>query len=228
MDHDAIVHLGDPTPAKTRRQRQHYYANFSMIVRQVGNILEALERRGVLEDTVVIFTSDHGDSLNDHGHSQKWSMYEQVVRVPAIVWAPGRVAAGVRVTDLVALFDLGPTILELAGLSPPKWMEARSLRPHIAGEPVEPREYVFAEHAGDRILDGTTFMTMVRSQRWKLVHFADNEEGQLFDLADDPDEVRNLWHDPAQAARKRTLLDAILHWRLESALKTQGWITAIL
>ena len=226
-DHDAIVHLDNPTPEQLRRQREHYFANVTMIDMQIGKLMEALERRGVLQDTVIIFTSDHGDCLNDHGHSQKWSMYEQSVHVPAIVWGPGRVTAGRKVDDLVSLFDFGPTILEMAGLVAPSWMEARSLLPHLTEASVEKRRFVFAEHAGDRIFHGTAFMTMIRDDHWKLVHFVDTEEGQLFDMQADPQELRNLWDDPAHEATKRGLIGEILKWRITSDLKTQGWTEAL-
>jgi arylsulfatase A-like enzyme len=226
-EHDAVVHLAHPTPEQTRRQRQHYYANVSMIDSQIGNLIKVLEEKGILEDTVVIFTSDHGDSLNDHGHSQKWSMYEQSVRVPGIVWCPGRVEEGRVVDDLVSMFDFGPTILELAGVEKPRWMEAQSLCGYLKGNETRPREYVFSEHAGDWILHGTQFMTMIRGKRWKLVHFIDTEEGQLFDLDDDPREIRNLWGVPQCQDLKRRLLEEILAWRIRSALVTQGWLEAV-
>ena len=226
-DHDAIVHLAEPTPEQLRRQRAHYFANVSMIDTKIGELIEALRQRGVLDETVIIFTSDHGDCLNDHGHSQKWTMYEQSVRVPAIVWAPGRVRGGQTVDDLVSLFDFGPTILELAGLAKPSWMEARSLLPYLADGGTDPRPYVFAEHAQDKILEATEFMTMIRDQRWKLVHFVDSDEGQLFDLDADPREALNLWDDPAHRETKRRLIDEILKWRIRSAVVTQGWARAI-
>ena len=228
VDHDAVVHLENPTADQLRRQRVHYYANVTMIDAQVGKLIEALERRGVLEDTIIIFTSDHGDCLNDHGHSQKWTMYEQSVRVPAIVWAPGRVKQGAMIDDLVSLFDFGPTILELAGLTVPKWMEARSLLPYLSDGQTEARDFVFAEHAGDRILSGTKFMTMIRDRRYKLVHFVENDEGQLFDLAADPTEVHDLWDSPAHQAVKAGLIQEILKWRIRSDLKTQGWTEAVM
>ncbi|MEX6506759.1 sulfatase [Jiella sp. M17.18] len=230
VDHDAVVHLENPTEAQLRRQREYYFANVSMIDEQMGKLIAALERRGVLDETVIVFTSDHGDCLNDHGHSQKWTMYEESVRVPAIVWAPGRVRAAGVVDDLVQLFDLGPTILEFAGLDVPPWMEARSLMPLLAptgSEPAKGRERVFSEHAGDRILSGTKFMTMIRDRRFKLVHFVDSEEGQLFDLAADPHEMTNLWDDPAHAGTRAEMVAAIMTWRIESDLKTQGWTRAI-
>ena len=183
-DHDAVVQLANPSPGQLREQRAHYCANVTMIDEQLGKLTDALERRGVLEDTLIVFTSDHGDCLNDHGHSQKWTMYEQSVRVPAILAGPG-VGAGRRHDELVALFDLGPTILEAAGVTPPEWMEARSLGPFLRAEP-ERRERVFAEHSDDAILEQTEFMTMIREGQWKLVHFVDFDEGQLFDLSSDP------------------------------------------
>ncbi len=223
-DHDAVVHLEHPNEAQLRRQREHYYANVTMIDRQMGLILDALERRGVLDNTVIIFTSDHGDCLNDHGHSQKWTMYEQSVRVPAIVWGPNLLGPARAVDPLVSLFDFGPTILELAGAPVPGWMEARSLLPLLMNaEAAEGRRYVFSEHARDMILTGTAFMTMIRDQHWKLVHFVDSGQGQLFDLLADPKERRNLWDDPAHAAVRRELVDAILRWRIESDIITRDW-----
>ena len=90
-----------------------------MIDEKVGQIMEALEEKDYLDNTVLIFTSDHGDCLTDHGHSQKWTMYDQITRVPTIVWAkPGSKAGkflsgeGRRVDGLCQLMDLGPMILE--------------------------------------------------------------------------------------------------------------------
>src|SRR5699024_8725089 len=107
VDHDSIVHLDEPSDEQMQRQRRHYYANISMIDEQIGEIREALERRGVLDNTIIVFTADHGDTLNDHGQSQKWSMYEGSVRVPAIVWGPGRVQPGQILDGLTSHMDLG-------------------------------------------------------------------------------------------------------------------------
>jgi arylsulfatase A-like enzyme len=228
-DHDAVVHLADPTPAQSMRQRRHYLANVTMIDEQIGLILDALARRGVLENTVIVFTSDHGDCLGDHGHSQKWNMYEPSVRVPAIVWGPGRIRADQRLAGLTAMMDLGPTVLELAGVPVPEWMEARSLLPALRGEPYPGRERVYAEHARDMILTGTELMTMVRDESFKLVEFIDSEQGQLFDLRSDPDELVNLWESeaPTTVAVKRRLLDEVARWRARSALHTVNWAAAI-
>ncbi len=227
VDHDGVVHLAHPSAEQTRRQRQHYFANVSMIDAQMGHLIDVLKAKDILEDTIIIFTSDHGDSLNDHGHSQKWSMYEQSVRVPGVVWCPGRVEADRRVSDLVSLFDFAPTILDLAGVEKPRWMEAQSLLGYLRGDAPTPREYVYSEHAGDRILNGTQFMTMIRSNRWKLVHFVDSDEGQLFDMHADPDEIHSLWNDPGHQDIKKSLIGQLLDWRIRSDLTTQGWSAAV-
>lgn len=226
QDHDAVVHLADPTPEQLRRQRMHYYANVSMIDAKVGEILAALEARGVLGETMVIFTSDHGDALNDHGHIQKWTMYEASVKVPALVWHPG-VVAPQRIDGLAQLFDLGPTILETAGVEPPDWMAARSLLPALTGKNPAMREAVFAEHADDLILDATEFVQMVREDRWKLVTFLGSGEGQLFDLDADPEERANLWDDPEHAAVRDRLTRALADWRIRSAKRSQGFVRAV-
>ena len=225
-DADGIVHLENPTREQSRRQRAHYYANVSMIDKQVGDILDALEQRGVIDNTIIIFTSDHGDCLGDHGHSQKWNMYESTVHVPALISWPGHIKEEQRVDDLVALFDLGPTILEYAGVEVPEWMEATTLKPYLDGSIDAQRQRVYAEHSNDALLTGTRFMTMIRDGAMKLVHFVDSEDGQLFDLDNDPDEQVNLWHEAEYAATRAFLVNEILKWRLESSVVTQGFVEA--
>jgi arylsulfatase A-like enzyme len=146
-----------------------------------------------------------------------------ITRMPTIVWAPGRFAGGRRFDDLCSLMDIGPTILELAGLTPPSSMEAQSLLPALAGDPWQGREAVFAEHSRDGILQETEFMTMVRTREWKLVHFLDEPFGQLFDLKNDPNELHNLWDDPRYSAQKQQLLDRLREWHIRSAYQTRDW-----
>lgn len=223
VDHDSVVHQLQPSPEARHRQRAYYLANVTMIDEQVGNILASLDAKGILDDSVVIFTSDHGDALGDHGHSQKWTMYDVITRVPCVVWAPGRFAGDVQRDELCSWMDLGPTILELAGVGVPKNFEAESLLPALTSDDWQGREYVFAEHVRDGILQGTAYMSMVRSQEWKLVHFVDSSEGQLFHLSEDPGEIHNLWDDPSHAGKKNELLRVLLEWRINSGIRTQSW-----
>ena len=223
VDHDSVHLPLNPTEAQRQRQRKHYCANVSMIDEQVGQIMDTLETQGYLDNAVVVFTSDHGDCLTDHGHSQKWTMYDLITRIPMIVWSPKRFEGGRNVDQLCSLFDIGPTLMELAGVDPPKDMEAQTLLPALEGKDWSGRNVVFAEQAQDGILTDTEFMTMVRTRDWKLVHFIDHEDGQLFNLADDPDELNNLWDDPAAAGQKAALHRLLLQWRMESQLQTKDW-----
>ena len=168
-----------------------------------------------------------GDALGDYGHSQKWTMYDIITRMPMVVWSPGRFPGGRKLDGLCQHMDVGPAVLELAGVPVPTSMEAESLLPALRDEPWTGRPHVFAEHCRDGILQEVEFMTMVRSHNWKLVHFLDEPFGQLFDLVRDPGERRNLWDDPAHAVKKRELLDLLREWRIRSAYATrevfQNW-----
>lgn len=223
-DHDAVVHLENPSAEQLNLQRAHYYANCTMIDTQVGKIIDALQQRGVLDNTLVIFTSDHGDCLNDHGHSQKWNMFEQSVHVPAVVCWPGHIDASLSIAALVSLMDFGPTILDYAGADMPAWMEAQSLRELLEGKTSHGRQRVFTEQSDDAIMTGSKFVTMVREGEFKLVHFIDCEDGQLFNLDNDPQECNNLWAEPCYKDLKHRLIDEILKWRLESSRRTQGFV----
>ncbi|MBP85826.1 MAG: arylsulfatase [Planctomycetaceae bacterium] len=222
IDHDSVVLDLNPTNEQRHLQRAYYLANVTMIDEKVGQIVDALEQNGYLENSIVIFTSDHGDCLTDHGHSQKWTMYDLITRIPLTVWAPGRFSAH-SVDKLCQQMDLGPTILEWAGIDVPSMLEAISMNEALEGDTWNGRDYVFAEQIKDGILTGCEFMTMVRNKDWKLVHFLDDPDGQLFDMKHDPDEVKNLWNAAAFAEKKQELLDVLREWRIRSGIETADW-----
>ncbi|MDG2470023.1 MAG: sulfatase-like hydrolase/transferase [Pirellulaceae bacterium] len=217
VDHDSVHFLMNPTPQQRHRQRAFYHANVTMIDEKIGEILNTLEATGYAENTIVIFTSDHGDCLTDHGHSQKWTMYDIITKVPTIVWSPSLIEGGRKVQGMCQQFDLGATILELAGATIDYPMAARSLLPVLTnqqGDSEPLRDIVFAEQARDGNLTETDLMTMVRTKNWKLVHFLEESFGQLFDLHNDPHEVHNLWDSPEFAVVKTELLDKLREWRM--------------
>jgi arylsulfatase A-like enzyme len=217
---DSIAWRRDATPADLLRLRRHYAANVSMIDHQVGRILEALDARGYLDDALVIFTSDHADALGEHGHIQKWTMYDSVVRVPLVAWSRNLpIQRGVR-DELVQLFDVAPTVLEAAGAEPPADFEARSLWGSLSGRADhQPREAVYAELARDHIQTGSEFILMRRDRRWKIVLYLDDPaSGELYDLQHDPGEIRNLWHDEALRAMRDDLTTGCLRWLATGSL----------
>ena len=187
------------------------------------NVLDALEAKDLLEETVVILASDHGDCLTDHGHSQKWTMYEQVIQVPLIIWAPKKYAGGRKIDGLLQSLDLAPLILEWANVPVPETIEGLPPTAALEGDNWTGREFVFAEQRRDLNFTTSDFMTMIRSREWKLVHFLGETFGQLFDLKNDPDEVNDLWYDPNHQLQKDQLLRTMLEWHIASQIKTAIW-----
>jgi len=191
---------------KARLSLAKYWAMIEQIDDHVGRMLDALEASGQRENTVVIFTSDHGHMIGDHGLNNKGCrFYEGLVRVPLICSWPGRFKAGVKSDALVELTDITPTLLELAGLEVPEGMHGKSLLPLLTGEETDHREHVRCTYT--ETLRGTkSWGTMIRDRRYKLVCYHGTELGQLFDLEADPNEHRNLWDSPEHAAIKSRLL----------------------
>ncbi len=190
-----------PEDLNARSYQARYYAMIELIDHNVGRMLDALESSGQAENTVVIFTSDHGETLGDHGLLLKGCrFYESLVHVPLIVAWPGHFQKGLRSRALVELTDLTPTLLDLAGLSVPNSLHGRALTSILQGTatPDRHREFVRSEYY--RALAGVqSFGTMVRSERYKHVVYHGHGLGELFDLEADPGEFENLWDEPRMA-----------------------------
>jgi arylsulfatase A-like enzyme len=215
LNFDSVNWRADASREDLLRLRRHYAANVSMIDMQVGRIMAALDARGYLDDAIVIFASDHADALGDHGHIQKWTMYDTVLRVPLVFWSKTRVPAGRIRDELVQLIDVAPTILEAAGLPIPADFEARALWGTIEDRPDHrPRDTVYAEVARDHVQTGAEFIIMRRCREWKLVVYLDGDEGELYDLGSDPGESNNLWSEPAVRERRDQMVAQTLRWSI--------------
>ena len=165
--------------------RAGHYGNLTFIDEQIGRVIEALERRGELDDTVVLWTSDHGSHLGDHDLIHKGTHYDASARVPLVVRHPDRVDPGVR-DGFTAHVDLMPTILSLAGAPLPEAMEGRDLTPVLEGTAPSVQDEVFIEIRGS---------TSIVTDRWKLGLYPHDGEGDLYDLEDDPYELINRFED---------------------------------
>ena len=193
-------------PDRARKLRADYADNVALIDDRVGRILQTIEQRGELDNTVVLFTSDHGEMNGDAGLVYKANFLDGAVRVPMLLHAPGG-AAGV-VDHPVELNDVGPTLAELAGASIDHQQFAVSLAPLTRDPRARLREDALSEISGE---------VMLVNDRWKI---ALNREGRaylLFDLAHDPDETTNLAGDPDRAADA----DALRLRILERIVQTQ-------
>lgn len=186
-----------------------YYAQIEFLDHELGRLLDALEATGQREHTVIVFTSDHGEALGDHGLTQKGCrFYDGLVRVPLIWSFPGRFRDGLVSDALVELTDIMPTLMELSGLPIPESTQGRSLLPVLTGQasPDHHREFVRSEYYDAVDLPNHTFGTMYRDRRYKLVVYHGLEVGELYDLEADPHEHHNLWNSPSHAALKLDLL----------------------
>mgnify|MGYP006282645191 CR=1 FL=1 len=195
-----------------KRLRALYCAQVELIDVQIGRLLQTLEDQGLLEDTAIVFGTDHGDMLGHLGKSGKGPAYDTSCRTPYVVWWPGRVPAGQTLTGPVEAVDLPATIMDIAGLgSDPAahipYSPGRSFLPYAAGESGPPREWAYAEWGG-----GEDAWRMCREPDWKYVVSPSGD--QLFNLAEDPWETVNRVDDPALRERisrmRRRVIESML------------------
>ena len=203
----------DMADAEHRLVRAAYWAMVDLIDDQVGRLLDALARTDQRRDTLVVFTSDHGEMLGDHDLYLKGPyFYEEAVRVPLVLSWPGTVDARESVSSPVELADLAPTVLDAAGVGPLPRMQAESLWPGLRGERDldSHREDAYAEYydatANYADRESAPAGTMIRTDQFKLVRWHSSDGGELYDLEADPDELHDRWDDPEYAEAKRDLL----------------------
>jgi len=202
---------------------QRYIADYMRVVRavdaSVGRVLDHLERAGLADNTVVIYTSDQGFFLGDHGFFDKRFMYEESLRTPLLVRWPGTVEAGAVNRDLVMNLDLAQTLLEIGGAAPARGMQGRSLVPLLRGAgPADWRDAVYYQYFAYPDWHMVQRHYGVRTHRFKLVHYYELGEWELFDLDRDPEELRSVYADPAYGAVVDSLTERLHELRREYAV----------
>lgn len=198
------------TDAQWRYYLYLYYRQVEMLDHNVGLLLDAVDDIGRAGDTVVIFTSDHGEGGGRHGHVQKWHPYDEAMKVPLVIRRPGAAAAGAcDRTRLVTGLDVAETILDYAGAKPAGGM-GRSLRPILEQRETPWREFLVSEFQ----LEGR----IVRTPQFKYVQVGDDPVRQLFDLKADPWEMKNLHDDPKHAGTMRDHERLLKEWNARMAV----------
>ncbi len=199
-----------PEPPESRRGRgadrdsvvRDQLRSLAAVDEGVGMLMRALKRRGQLDNTVFVFTSDNGYLLGEHGQfDNKRFAYEESIRVPFLLRYPRLVAAGQRVDALALNVDVAPTLLELAGAEPLEKVHGRSLLPLFGAGPVPWRESFLAEYFLEKVAPRVPAWQAVRTARWKYIRYTEFEGmDELYDLAADPHEMRNLAGEPSSRA----------------------------
>jgi len=211
-----------------RRQAvQAYLASISFLDAQVGRVLDALDKQGLAESTIIVFTSDHGYHMGEHGLYQKMSLFEESARVPLLIAAPGRCQAGSVAQSPVSQVDIFPTLAALCGVEPPKNLQGQSLVPLLADPAVPGRGWAVTQvtrgnpsrvsQPKEEGAKGKQFYGYsLRTPRWRYTEWDEGREGrELYDHDADPKEITNLADVPAHAATV-----AELSKQLSAAVKT--------
>jgi arylsulfatase A-like enzyme len=184
---------------KYQRYMQDYLACIQSLDENVGRLLDFIERSGLGRDTIVVYTSDQGFFLGDHGMYDKRFMYEEALRAPLLVRWPKKVKAGSRSDAMALNIDFAPTFLEAAGLRVPADMQGRSLLALLHGDkPAGWRRSFYYRYYHDPGDHDTRAHYGVRTQTHKLIHFWTKDQWELFDLSRDPFELHNLYGQPGQ------------------------------
>jgi arylsulfatase A-like enzyme len=206
---ESYSRIGPQSDAQLRRIIANTYGMVSLVDHQVGRILAALHDEGLADDTLVVYTADHGDWLGDHGLVLKGPMfYEGLLRVGLILRGPG-VPAGRVVADAVSTIDLAATFGDYAGVPVAQARHSRSLRPLVEGR--DSRDHALTEwRLGPQRCGVALDLRGVRTRDAKLTFEFGSGSGELYDLRDDPHEMHNLFDDPAACGLRDELMDRLL------------------
>jgi arylsulfatase A-like enzyme len=191
---------------KYQRYMQDYLATVQSVDDSVGRVLAALDKAGLARNTMVVYTSDQGFFLGDHGMFDKRFMYEESIRMPFLVRWPAAIKPGTRSDAMALNVDFAPTFLDVAGLPAPAEMQGRSLLPVLRGRaPSDWRTSMYYRYYHDPGDHNTRAHYGVRTRTHKLIYFWKKDQWELFDLVNDSHEVHNLYGEPGQEALTATL-----------------------
>lgn len=189
-----------------QRYMQDYLGCIAGVDENVGRLLDYIEDKGLAGNTIIVYTSDQGFYLGEHGWFDKRFMYEESMSTPLIIRWPGHIEPGSRSAALVQNLDFAQTFLEAAGLEAPEDMQGESLMPVLTSKETEWRDALYYHYYEYPAVHMVKKHYGIRTDRYKLIHFYDDiDEWELYDLEKDPDEMRNVFHDPEYADIRKGL-----------------------
>jgi arylsulfatase A-like enzyme len=197
-----------------QRYMQDYMGTVAAVDDGVGRMLDFLQENGLDKNTIVIYTSDQGFYLGEHGWFDKRFMYEESLRTPLLVRYPAEIAGGRKSDALVQNLDFAPTLLDYAGVPIPKDMQGQSFRKLASGKEDKWRDAVYYTYYEYPSIHMVKRHYGIRTSRYKLIHFYyDVDEWELYDLQKDPEELTNMYKDPAYAPVVTTLKKKLVQLR---------------
>jgi len=204
------------TPGYEEKVR-NYYRTLADVDDSVGRVLAALEEIGQLDNTLVVYASDNGYYLGEHGLADKRSAYEESMRIPLLARFPKRIRPGSIIPQMALNIDLPATFLDLAGVPIPDEMQGRSLLPLLEGGKIPWREDFLYEYFREEAYPETPTMLGVRTAEWKYVEYPESGDlSELYDLRHDPLEMKNLSQDPRYAAKLREMKERLERLKKET------------
>jgi arylsulfatase A-like enzyme len=189
---------------------QRYIRDYLKVIKSVddgvGEVLEYLDKNGLTENTIVVYTSDQGFYLGEHGWFDKRFMYEESFRTPLLIRYPREIKPGTVITQMVQNLDFAPTFLNYAGVKAQKEMQGESFRKLLSGASMKWRDAIYYHYYEYPGVHAVKRHYGVRTERYKLIHFYyDIDEWELYDLEKDPHEMKSVYDDPAYAGTRETL-----------------------
>jgi arylsulfatase A-like enzyme len=199
---------------KFNRYIKDYLRTIKSVDDGVGEVLDYLEEAGLAENTIVIYTSDQGFYLGEHGWFDKRFMYEESFRTPLLMRYPKEIKAGTKIDKLVQNLDFAPTLLDYAGIEIPEDMQGESFRDLVAGKTGEWRDAVYYTYYEYPSVHMVKRHYGVATDRYKLMHFYyDIDEWEMYDLQTDPSEMKNIYNDPAYADVQKMMHERLAELR---------------
>jgi N-acetylglucosamine-6-sulfatase len=200
------------------RARLDYYESLLAVDEGVGRVFQTLERLGAMDDTVIVFCGDNGFFMGEHQRGDKRLMYEESIRIPFLLRYPPLARAGTVVDEMVLNIDVAPTLLDLAGADVPAHMQGRSVRPLLDGTRGAWRSSWLYEYYEEAWLPSIPTMQGVRTKSWNYTTYPEIDDlDELYDLRDDPHEMRNLAQDPAHEDKLRGMKQELQRLQRDTA-----------
>jgi arylsulfatase A-like enzyme len=201
-----------------QRYMQDYLASIASVDEGVGDVLDYLKANGLEGNTIVIYTSDQGFYMGEHGWFDKRFMYEESLRTPLLIKYPKEIKPGIKIDEMVQNLDFAPTFLDYAGVEIPKDMQGMSIRGLTTNKNSEWRDAIYYTYYEYPSIHMVKRHYGIRTERYKLIHFYyDIDEWELYDLKKDPQEMQNVYHDPAYTKVKDRM-----HKRLKELREKYG------